>query len=427
MSYAKYNMGSYNLHIIKTDKFKTINVQISFRRPIKKEEITIRNFLSDLLLNSSLSYPSNRLLSIAAEELYGLRLFNNNIRLGNYVITTFDLSALNEKYTEPGMLGKSLDLLFEVLFNPNIKDHKFDSKAFKIVKNGIEAEIQSTKDNMTKYSLIRMLEEMDDQSPISYRGYGYLEDLDKINEENIYEYYQSMLRSDMVDIFVLGDVDDIQIKHLMEEKVKINTIKKKGIPVIIEHSRIRQRLRKVIEKEDVNQSKLSIGCKTFKLTDNERKYTLGIYSIILGGPTGSRLFNVVREKHSLAYTIASQPKGVDNLLLIYGGIDKDKFEKTVRLVKYEMNKMKKGFITEDEVEKAKNIAIGYIKTAEDSPKSIIDTYFAKELIDTDDLETKKKEIMKITKEDVLKVANKLKIDTVFLLEGGKTNASNESE
>ena len=53
MDYVKNEMGSYNLHFIKTDKFKTITVKLVFRRLVQKEEITMRNVLADLLLRSS--------------------------------------------------------------------------------------------------------------------------------------------------------------------------------------------------------------------------------------------------------------------------------------------------------------------------------------------------------------------------------------
>jgi predicted Zn-dependent peptidase len=419
MQYKKYTIGPYNLHIIKTDKFKTINIDITFRRPIVKEEITIRNFLSDLLLNSTAKYPSSRLLAIEAENLYGLKLSNQNMRIGNYAFTSFNLSILNSKYTEEGMLERSFNLLLDIIFNPNVEGNKFNSKAFKIVKNEIEAEIKSIKDNMTKYSLIRMLEEMDSSLPISYRGYGYLEDLEKITEENSYEYYQTMIKSDLVDIFVLGDIDISDIKKMVTKHIPINTIKRKKVPIVIEHKKIRKRIKKVVDHEDIYQSKLSIGCKLEKLTDFERKYVVGMYGVILGGPTSSKLFSVVREKHSLVYYINAQAKVTDNLLLIYAGIDKGKFDKTLRLVRLEMDKIKKGLITDEDLDKAKQMSVNAIKVAEDSPRSIIDAYIAKELLKSDDLEEKKRKLMLVTKEDIIKVSKKVKMDTVFLLEGVK--------
>ena len=70
MQYIKKDLGSFNLHMIQTDKFKTITLRIVFHTPIKKEEITKRNVLSDILLQSSKKYPSKRDMIIESEELY---------------------------------------------------------------------------------------------------------------------------------------------------------------------------------------------------------------------------------------------------------------------------------------------------------------------------------------------------------------------
>ena len=74
MKYKKIEMGSYNLHLINTDKFKTVNVRINFKRKVKKSELTKRSLLSTVLLESSMDYKSSRLLEIKTEELYGLSI-----------------------------------------------------------------------------------------------------------------------------------------------------------------------------------------------------------------------------------------------------------------------------------------------------------------------------------------------------------------
>ena len=50
MEYRVDDNLSYKIHMIKTDKFKTVNIKIIFSKEIKKEEITLRNFLSDFLV-----------------------------------------------------------------------------------------------------------------------------------------------------------------------------------------------------------------------------------------------------------------------------------------------------------------------------------------------------------------------------------------
>ena len=62
------NYGSYNLHTIKTDKFKTCHVEIVFRNNVNVEELTIRNVLFDTLLEGSKNYETNRLLNLKLED-----------------------------------------------------------------------------------------------------------------------------------------------------------------------------------------------------------------------------------------------------------------------------------------------------------------------------------------------------------------------
>ena len=100
MEYTKYDMNAYNLHIVKTDKFKTITVGVAFRRKTVKEEVTIRNLLKELIVNSSLNYPTEKSLIIETEKLYDLKLLASNYRIGNYTILSFKERFLNEKYTE---------------------------------------------------------------------------------------------------------------------------------------------------------------------------------------------------------------------------------------------------------------------------------------------------------------------------------------
>jgi predicted Zn-dependent peptidase len=420
-----YDMSSYNLHVIKTDKFKTIKILIGFRRLIKKEELTIRNFLKLILLQSTKKYPTKRLLSIEAEKLYGLELSMVSNRIGKYDLMGIELTMLNEKYTEKGILEKSLNLLFELIFNPNVDNGAFDTKSFNIVKNIYSSQINSVKDDPQYYSIIRMLEEMDKNEPYAYR-LGYIDDLEKIDEKNLFEYYESVIKSDAVDIYVLGDVDAEEIKNAFKDHFKVNTIKKNKESVFIEHTKIRSRIKKITEKEDVKQAKLVIGCKLSSLTDFERKYVMSLYNSILGGPSYSRLFQNVREKHSLAYNVWSVYRGSDNMLIIYAGIDYQKFDQAFKLVKKEMNSILKSDVTDDELDNAKKDLISVIKHIEDTPGQVINAYQLMNLVGLDDLETRKKNYLKVTKDDIKRVAKKIKMDTVFLLYGDEIDEENSN-
>ncbi len=102
MEYRKLDLGTYKLHMIKTDKFKTIRVKVSFRRPIKKSEVTIRNVLCNVLIQSTKNHKTKRELIIKSQDLYATTISSSNTRIGNYINTDVSMTVLNDKYTEVG-------------------------------------------------------------------------------------------------------------------------------------------------------------------------------------------------------------------------------------------------------------------------------------------------------------------------------------
>lgn len=419
MEYKKIEKDYYNLHVIKTDKFKTVNITVNFKRKLKKNELTIRNFLNQMLLNSSKKYPTSRDIVIETEELYDLGVRINTVKSGNYSIMQISEVFLNEKYTEEGMHKKSIEFLMELLFNPNIEKNKFSDNYFEIIKESIREDITSIKENPRKYSLIRLYEEMGD-GPHSYRSCGYLEDLDKITRENLYEYYKSVVENDTIDIFIIGDVDASEIEKILDEKIP-KTIRIKDELSHYVTDNIRHSENEVKEKIETIQSNLSIGLKLNELTKFERDYVLNIYSFILGGSSDSKLFQNVREKEALCYTIGSTIQPVYSKLIITAGINGKDYEKTIELIKQQIDDMKSGNFTEEDVKKGIITYIIGCNQINDSPTSIINNYVSHEYLKTDLIEEKRKNIQKVTKESIVALAKKIDLDTIFLLEGKMDN------
>lgn len=421
MQYKKTRLGSYNLHMIKTDRFKTVNVQLIFSDKIKKEAITKRNFLSDMLTYSSAKYPTKKDISIASQDLYAANVYATSYRLGNYYNTDVNIYFLNEKYSEENMTEKSMDFLSELLFNPNVTNNKFDSNSFNVIKNNMRIQIESIKEDTRKYSMIKMLENMDSSMPYSYHGFGYIEDLEKITEENLYEYYKDFIKNSNIEIFVIGDIEFDKIEKIIKEKFKFNVYKKKKDNPTIIHNKIRSRAKTVVEEDDINQSKLTIGCKISGLDNFEKNYVLTLYNIILGGGSESLLFQNVREKNSLCYYISSTSNKVDNLIMISSGIAKENFKKTLSLIKKEMKNIEKGNFDDELINRAKIKYNSILDEIYDYPNQIISAYYASEVLGVDFPDVRKKKIMEVTKEDIMKISKKIKIDTIYLLGGKNTN------
>ena len=410
------------LHLLKTKKFRSMTIKVLLKTEIKKEDITKRNFLADYLVLTTKKYKTRQKLALKIQDLYSPYLSAYNTRLGNYLITKFTMSLLNPKFTEENMLTESLDLLREVIFNPNQTNNKFDKKSFNIIKNGIRNEIKTIKENPKDYANIKMLENMDNKAPYAICGYGYIEDLEQIDEKNLYEFYKEFLRTSLVDIYVIGDFKEKEIISLVKEKLNFKTLKKDKKDIYIKHTNF-NKPKTIIEKDNLNQSKLSIGCKLKDLTNFERKYVINIYNMILGGGFNSKFMQEIREKNSLAYYINSSLMKADNLLLIQSGISANNFKKVITSVKKIMKEMTKGNISLEELENSKTEYLSLLEEVYDSIDSILENYIATNLLDLDDFDKRKEEIKRVTIDDIINVSKKVYLDTIYLLEdGGDNNA-----
>ena len=108
------------------------------------------------------------------------------------------------------MNNESILFLLDLIFNPYIVDNSFNNEVVNKCKEKLKKIIISIKDNKLKYAITKLLETTKNM-PYSKNGYGSLEELEKIDGSILYDYYKNMLKNDLVDIFVVGDIDNEKI------------------------------------------------------------------------------------------------------------------------------------------------------------------------------------------------------------------------
>ena len=165
----------------------------------------------------------------------------------------------------------------------------------------------------------------------------------------------------------------------------------------------------------VTQGKLVMGLDLNIQNEDEKYYTL-VYNNILGGSANSKIFQNVREKASLAYSAGSSYFKYKNNIFINCGIEISNYEKAVELIKAQIEDMKNNNFTNEELENAKNSIIATIKTIDDEQDTLIIYYFGQELSNNKiTIEDYIKKIEEIKREDVLNIANKVEINTIYFL------------
>jgi len=324
---------------------------------------------------------------------------------------------------------KELTNKFQVDRHKDIQLYKFLdlylllSKDIDKCKMKLEKSILSLKDNKLKYSLLKLLESTKDKA-YSYNDYGYIEDLSKIQEEDIVKYYNSVIDNDLIDVYVVGDVDENVIKNIFREYFKVKTYHKNKFDILVDELENNSKVIEFNEIDDVNQSQLTILCNLHKLTDYERKYVLPIYGELLGGSSNSILFNNVREKNSYAYYVNAVVKPYDNVMMIYSGIEKGTENDVYKLIQRSLKDVMHGKFDVNKLENAKNTMCSAIIASLDSPVGIITGEMAKVLVGAKNPEERIEEFKKISKNDIIAVSKKINIHSKFILEAADEENNN---
>lgn len=421
MKYIKYDMSGYFLHVIETNKFKTININLNIKRESKKEEITLRDLLINTLIDSSKKFPTRKKIEIETEELYGLGLNINLVNSGKCNLISLNEVFLNNKYIDDDILERAISYLNEIVFNPNVEDNEFNIDSFNLAKRIVKNNIESLKDNPSSYGRHCLLKEINSNNPLTFIP--SIEELDKITPNSLYEYYKKVINNDEINVFVIGEVNSEEIKKIFEKTFNIKNRKTNKINhYVLEHNIGDGIIYK--EKLPINQTKLLMGYNFESVTEFENKYVSSMLSYILGGSADSMLFKVVREKESLCYNINSGYNQLTGILIIHAGIDGDKYEKTKELIINQIEEIKKGKFTDEDLENGKKIYKNSALELFDSPNSIINMYMSHEYINSDLYEDKIKNIDKVTKEDIISLANKLHLNKIVLIEGEEDEENN---
>lgn len=417
MEYKKIQNKEYTLHLINSNRFKSINVVLFLTKEFNKDDIAYGGMLSNNLVYTSKKYNTKNKMAIASEELYGANITASFGITGNSETFIFSLDFINPKYTESKYLDESLNLLGEILFNPNVKDNKFEESYFNIIKKDAITRSMSVKDNPGLYASLEYSKIMYKGTPTSYNTIPTIEDLEKVTSETLYQKYTELFNGNYkIDIVVHGEIDDNIIASIENKFKHIKGNNDKKISLYINHKYDN----KVIEKVDTlpfNQSKLYIGYRLNDLSYHELNHVLRVYNTILGTMNDSLLFNIVREEHSLCYTVGSYYTKYNPSLTVYAGINKVNYEETVKLIKECVNLMSDKKTVERLFNSSLKTINTYLNNYYDDVTSQINEYYRKEFERTESVEELKENINKVTIDEVINLNKKITLSTIYLLRG----------
>ncbi len=413
------------IHIPST-QYKTNLVSVYIKRPLRRDEVTKNSLLPYVLRSGSAQLDTQAKIVNALQLLYGASLSVGVSKAGEKQILSFKLAVTDEKYLGECISEQALDILMGVLFEPYLEQGAFREKTVALEKEALSEAILSKINNKAAYAMERLIENMCADEPFGIPEDGYIDALATIDAQELYAYYQKVIRESEIDIAVTGEMD----LQLLELQLKKHLGSKRGDILRTERERIHvepSRVKEIIEHSQINQGKLALGYRTNIAVEDRLNFAMTLYAVILGGGTSSKLFMNVREKHSLSYSIGAGLERMKSLLFIQAGIETTELERAKKLIFSEVEDMRNGVISAQELEHAKKHVVNQIRSMKDSVWAVSDYIYMLSLQGMNETpESVIEKIKAVTLEEVVEAARKIKLDTIYFLTNNEVQNENQA-
>ncbi|MFH0889285.1 MAG: pitrilysin family protein [Planctomycetota bacterium] len=409
------------LHLFQTSLFKTTTIKVFIHLPLD-ENATANALLVRVLGRGCRKYPTMRKISVFMDSLYGAIFGADISKIGeNHIIELF-FEFVSQRFLPRHIdnTRSALNFLKQIIFNPLLQDDAFRSDYFVQEQEKLKDIIKSVYDDKISYADERCIQEMCKDEPYRIYEYGEINKIDKISPEYVLNHYRNVVLKAPMDIFISGPRGINRVKRLVSDifspQVKRDArcaIRDTRIPHPV--SRIpKEQLIK--ENDEIDQSKLVLGCRTYTTWKDKEIFGLMMASGVLGGFPHSKLFRYVREKAGLAYYVNSALEKTKGLMFIRAGIDHNKFDDALKIIKEQLYAIQSGDITDEEINNTRSGITNRLKSIEDSASSFIDYDLELSINNRQDtLKELKEQFMAVKKEDITSAAQKIKVDTVYLL------------
>lgn len=418
--------GIFFNHVF-SDTYKTDYIHLYLSLPLTEENAAKTALLSRVLLRGSQRYPDLRSLNRALDACYSANLEADVFKAGENQVLAFSASCLADPYALNGesITGELLSILADVVFCPYEANGGFEESRLESEKQNAVDAVRAQINNKMTYARKRMYEEMCADEAYSVSALGEEEAIRRLDAQTLLADYRRLLETAHVEIFHVGRSDPAPVKKLLAERFVSE--RRQSLPVAKAEivTEVAPSPRILREKSDVTQANLVLGFRTGTTLTNPDYSAFTVFNAVLGGSLTSKLFVNVREKLSLCYAIGSRPDTSKGVMAVYCGIDPDKFDAAYAEILHQWDLTKNGEITAAEMEQSTKALVNALTGLEDTPSAVADWFYPRILAgDARSPEELIAALQNVSTEAVAAAARKIKLDTVFLLEGEGKEASN---
>lgn len=403
---------------VKNDRFNTTLISCNIYLPLQKNTVAENALLPFILTSCSKRYPDFSYLNYKLNRLYGAKLDASAEKYGDCQLLKITISVINDRFVldDESLVKQATELLMGFIFEPNVENDSFMAEDVNREKRKAIEHIKSEFSEKRIYAKNRLIQEMYKNETYGLSKCGTIADVQKITGESLFKAWENMIKTAFIRFQVVGSAvpqglfEEISDKFSDVVRCDITDCK----TCMPTNPALKPRT--VVENTDVTQGKLVMGFSSEISGDDSVSLPLMVTTDIFGGGPYSKLFSNVREKMSLCYYCSASSVRQKGLVLVESGVETENTEKAQAEILNQLDMIKKGEITDFEFESSIKSIIDSLNSYNDS-QNALDMWYSskvnnKEIYSPADIA---EAIKAITKSDIIKTANGIKLHTVYKL------------
>lgn len=408
------NLGnSVRLMCCDTQRFKNSRISVRFAVKPEKEKRAAFALLPGLIKYTSARYPNNIDTEKKLASLYGASFSASVSKSGDAVVFSFVLNCIDNRFALDGedILSEGVGFLISSILSPDLdKDGLFKVDNINREKRLLKEDIEAEQNDKIVYANKIFESKFYNSEPAALSVKGEIEDIDKVGAREVTEAWQIMLKHSPLYIGIVANGTEKAADSIIKAFTPLRGEAVSGASKI--HITVNENI--FTDYAEVSQGKLVMG---WSIAERDRS-VLRVFNSLFGGGVNSKLFKIVRESMSLCYYCSSRTNYAKGTLTVQSGIDSADRERASSAIKQQLEDIKNGNFSEEDLRLVKISLDDAFRSIHDTAREIDAWYAANFLYDEiRDAETERKEVARVTREQVIAAANSMVFDTEYALLG----------
>ena len=411
------------LTALRSDKFKTGCLSINLLTQLKRETAAFNAVLPFVLRRGTRFHPDMQTIAAELDSLYGTGVEPIVRKIGEIQCIGFYASFPDRKYLPAGseVFEKTANLSCEMLLAPNTRGGLFLPSYVESEKEKLLELIRSRVNEKRSYAHFRLLEQMCCYEDYAVSRFGTEDTAESIYYQKLTKYYHSLISASPVEIFYCGSMEASKVANILSDALSGMTRGEINydIGTDIRMNAVEDKVRSFVDEMSVTQGKLVMGFRLGECMEEPDLAAIYVFNAVYGSGVTSKLFMNVREKLSLCYYASSLVDTHKGIMLVSSGVDFDKVDEAKSEILAQLEAVKSGDISDEELEAARRSVASDLCACLDSQGELEGFYLANTI---DGLEFSPDElaalVCDVSREDVIKIASSVVLDAEYFLRGG---------